>query len=300
MDMVEIRERDTHLVAYRERNVLLTDSTPFNWGFAHASLVREAPWNARLPAIPHIGIAFNLRSPTLVTRMMGDHDDTDAAWLHPHQFSVLPSDTEVHWHIDGKPDTLLLYVHRQVFDEVSATIFNTDPATIDLLPRLAYADPLLASLCLEFVQALNQPSLVYDTKYMQLVTTQFASCLIKNHSNLTLRALSCDTHPSGEKVERAKAFMKQNLGLNISLDAIADAAGMSTFHFIREFKSLNQVTPYQYLLKMRVDTARRLLRQQRYTLAEIALECGFSTQSHFTHVFKKMTGLTPKAYRLSH
>lgn len=298
--MVEINERDTHLVAYRERNVLLTDSRALNWGFAHASLVREAPWNARLPAIPHIGIAFNLRNATRITRVMGEHDDTDAAWLHPHHFSVLPCDTEVHWHIDGRPDTLLLYVHRKVFDEVSATIFNTDPATISLLPRMGHADPLLANLCLEFVQALNQPSLVYDSKYMELVTTQFASCLIKNHSTLTLQARASDAHPSGEKIERAKAFMKQHLGLDISLDAIANAAGLSTFHFIREFKALNQVTPYQYLLKMRVDHARHLLRQQRYTLADIALECGFSTQSHFTHVFKKMTGLTPKAYRDSH
>lgn len=298
--MVEINERDTHLVAYRERNVLLTDSRALNWGFAHASLVREAPWNARLPAIPHIGIAFNLRNATRITRVMGDRDDTDAAWLHPHHFSVLPCDTEVHWHIDGRPDTLLLYVHRKVFDEVSATIFNTDPATISLLPRMGHADPLLANLCLEFVQALSQPSLVYDTKYMELVTTQFASCLIKNHSTLTLQAPSPIAPPSCEKIERAKTFMKQNLGLDISLDAIADAAGLSTFHFIREFKSQNQVTPYQYLLKMRVENARRLLRQQGYTLADIALECGFSTQSHFTHVFKKMTGLTPKAYRDSH
>lgn len=298
--MVDISARDTHLIAYRERNVLVADSTALDWGFAHASLVREAPWNARVPAIPHVGIAFNLRSPTLVTRVMGEHDDKDAAWLHPHQFSVLPPDTEVHWHIDGKPDTLLLYVHRKVFDEVSATIFDTDPDTVSLMPRLAYADPLLASLCLEFVQAIHQPSRVYDAKYMELVTTQFASCLIKNHSNLTLQALSSGAHPSGEKIERAKAFMKQNLGLDISLDDISSAAGMSTFHFIREFKSLNQTTPYQYLLKLRVDNARRLLRQQRYSLAEIALECGFSTQSHFNHVFKKMTGLTPKAYRYSH
>lgn len=295
--MVDISDRDTHLIAYRERNVLVADSNPLDWGFAHASIVREAPWHARVPAIPHIGLAFNLRNPTHITRVMGVQDDQDCAWLHPHQFSVLPADTEVHWHINGNPDTLLLYVHRKVFEDVSSNVFNTDPGSIVISPRLAHSDPLLASLCLEFVQAIHQPSMVYDTKYMELVTTQVAACLIKNHSNLTQRALPPSAHPSGERIERAKTFMKQHLSRDINLDAIAGAAGMSSYHFIREFKTLNHVTPYQYLLKLRVDNARQLLRQQRYTLADIALECGFSTQSHFTHVFKKMTGMTPRSYR---
>jgi AraC-like DNA-binding protein len=57
------------------------------------------------------------------------------------------------------------------------------------------------------------------------------------------------------------------------------------------------VTPHQWLIERRVDTAKRLLKNDDLPLAQIALACGFANQSHFTRVFKLATGCTPAAWQ---
>ncbi|KAB8321278.1 helix-turn-helix transcriptional regulator [Tolypothrix campylonemoides VB511288] len=57
------------------------------------------------------------------------------------------------------------------------------------------------------------------------------------------------------------------------------------------------VTPYQYVLQQRIERAKVLLRHRERAISDIALECGFANQSHFTKHFRQFTGMTPKAYR---
>jgi AraC family transcriptional regulator len=57
------------------------------------------------------------------------------------------------------------------------------------------------------------------------------------------------------------------------------------------------IAPYQYLVQQRVERAKQLLKQQATSISDIALDCGFANQTHFTKVFRQMTGMTPKAYQ---
>lgn len=293
----DIRASDTHLIPTREHNSLLADSTNLGWRYVYASLARESPWSANVPAIPHFGIAFNIRNSTQVRRSLQSQGNQERAWLHPRQFSVLPADMEMHWQIEGHPDILLIYVHRKMFEQVSVEIFDRDPSSIHILPRLACSDPFIESMCLEYIRAIQGTPLLYCTKYMGLLTTQFVSYLIKNHSTLASRKASSEDDIVAEKIVRAKAYMQQQLSHPIGLNDIAGAAGMSVYHFIRTFKAVNGITPYQYLLKLRTEHAKWLLSAQHHALADVALECGFSNQSHFTNTFKKLAGVTPRSYR---
>ena len=73
-------------------------------------------------------------------------------------------------------------------------------------------------------------------------------------------------------------------------------AGLGKSALVRAFAREKGVTPYRYLLAVRVDRARQMLEQGR-SPAETALAAGFSDQSHFTNCFTAITGLTPGAYR---
>jgi AraC family transcriptional regulator len=102
---------------------------------------------------------------------------------------------------------------------------------------------------------------------------------------------------SGRRLRRATEYIEENIERDLSLAEIAEAVALSPFHFTRSFKLATGLTPHQYLIKSRVDRAKRLLEKTDLPLAEISYRAGFNSQSHFTTVFRRMTRLTPKAYR---
>lgn len=83
----------------------------------------------------------------------------------------------------------------------------------------------------------------------------------------------------------------------ISMAEMARLAGISPTHFNRRFRQLLRMTPLEYLRKVRIQAAQRLLTTTSRGLAEIASETGFTDQSHFTRRFREVTGMTPAAFR---
>ena len=92
-------------------------------------------------------------------------------------------------------------------------------------------------------------------------------------------------------------YVEAHLADSIHLSALADLAGMSTYQLARRFKESTGVPPHRYVLRRRTERARELLRQPGATILEVALACGFSSQSHFATVFRALTGVSPRAYR---
>ena len=91
----------------------------------------------------------------------------------------------------------------------------------------------------------------------------------------------------------------RNLDTDLSLQVLAKESGYSRVHFIRMFRAATGYTPHNYLLKLRVDRVRELLANSTLSLTDIALECGFSSHSHLSRVFRQVLGATPSEYRRS-
>lgn len=102
---------------------------------------------------------------------------------------------------------------------------------------------------------------------------------------------------SNARKRRAIEFIESNLSKPITLSDIADAAAMSPYHFARSFRAATGVTPVRYVWERRIELAKRLLKDKAMPIAEVALACGFATQSHFTTAFRQSTGSTPAEYR---
>lgn len=83
----------------------------------------------------------------------------------------------------------------------------------------------------------------------------------------------------------------------IDAEALAKLAGLSVPHFNRLFRKVLRLSPMEYVLSLRVQEAQRLLATTALSLGEIAAVTGFYDQSHFTKRFRKVTGITPSAYR---
>lgn len=93
-------------------------------------------------------------------------------------------------------------------------------------------------------------------------------------------------------VSDLRAHVSANINQRIAVDDLAEIAGMSRTHFNRRFRAAVQCSPYQWVLGIRIDHARHLMRQQ-LPLADVASATGFADQAHFNRVFKAVTGMAP-------
>ena len=91
--------------------------------------------------------------------------------------------------------------------------------------------------------------------------------------------------------------MLKNLADDLRLADVAAACELSAAHFSRSFHKTFGAPPYRWLQTRRIERAKTLLGDTKRPLAEIALECGFTEQSHFTKVFTRLVGVSPGAWR---
>jgi AraC-like DNA-binding protein len=101
------------------------------------------------------------------------------------------------------------------------------------------------------------------------------------------------------RLKRALALLEANQAKTPSLAEIAGPLRLHPTSFCRAFKQSTGLSPHRYLLEHRVNRAKEMMKDQKRTLTEIALDCGFSGSSQFSVVFKKITGVSPRGYRLS-
>lgn len=99
------------------------------------------------------------------------------------------------------------------------------------------------------------------------------------------------------KLQRVIDYIDSNLATDIHLADLAAIAGLSVFHFARVFKLSTGLSPYQFVHDRRLQRSRDLLADGNLEIAQLALACGFSSQSHFTAAFTKAVGLSPGKFR---
>src|ERR1700736_3781728 len=99
------------------------------------------------------------------------------------------------------------------------------------------------------------------------------------------------------QVRRAKEILCANLDGRVPLEEVACECRLSVSHFSRAFRRSMGIAPHNWLVARRVEAAKEKLRDDRLTLLDVALSCGFADQSHLTRVFTRMVGVSPGAWR---
>lgn len=133
--------------------------------------------------------------------------------------------------------------------------------------------------------------------YVESLVNTLAVHLLRHYSSDSLIPDLQFGGLSANKLRRVSEFIQSNLENDLTLSEIAQAADLSPFHFARSFKQTMGVTPIQFLMQRRIELARQLLSRTDLPIVEISLRAGFKNQSHFTTLFRKLTAMTPKAYR---
>jgi AraC family transcriptional regulator len=96
---------------------------------------------------------------------------------------------------------------------------------------------------------------------------------------------------------RLLEHISENIALRLRITELAAAVPLSRSHFSRMFILTFGMTPHRFIMKSRVEVARALLETTNHALSDIAVECGFADQAHFSRVFVKVRGIAPGMWR---
>jgi len=290
---------DTHGIALFPHNRLLMHSEGLGWRNLYASLAVENPWQAVLPAIDHYGLAYCIGHTALVSRAL-DGERTRSAELRPRLFDVVPTRMRSQWDLRGSPEILLIYLSAPLMAQTAAQVFQRDLRGIDIPPGLGFADGLLEQLALAVLGELRKGE-GSNPIYVDTLAHAMAARLLQGATDPAIGAKPAVATPArnlaGPALRRALDYIDAALDQNLSIEKLAEIAGVSPLHFARAFRRQHGIAPHQFILARRIERAKQLLMNADRPLVDIALDTGFASQSHFSTAFKKIAGTTPMEFR---
>jgi AraC family transcriptional regulator len=286
---------ETHGILLRPEHRIIAASDRLGWRSLYASTQREAPYAATYAGVPDHLVILHLDGPVTVSRVLGKSSASRV--IPPGGLFMLPGGIDFGVRLGGDLSTLHLYVRQAIIAEVAADLSTHDDAGVELVPRLGARDPLVERLALEVRDALTDPDPTAPI-YIDYLTRAVAARLIRAHSTRSVpRPEARAGALTRAQLDRAVDYMEAHLDTPLALTDVAHAAGLSATHFARRFKQSTGSAPHQYLMRCRVERARRLLAETDNAIAQIAFACGFAHQEHLTRVFRRLSGETPARYR---
>jgi AraC family transcriptional regulator len=251
--------------------------------------------SAQIPADRHlVGIA--LRTETISYTIAGRivHDGiAEAGTIH-----VSEPGTAARCIFRGPFDVLHLHVPNSLIAECASDANAHEPPALHSAPALGN-DMTIEQLgrALLAAEELEHP---FGMLYADCVSTSIVSRLLASslsHRRLTRSKVAALAR---WRLKRATEYIDANLGNTITLPDLAAAAGLTRMHFAAQFRAAVGVSPHQYVMRRRIERAQEMLVAVNAPLVEVAISVGFQAQSHFTMVFRRLTGETPHAWRQAH
>ena len=211
------------------------------------------------------------------------------------------NDRDLRWEVSDKNQSNLsvwyLNVAPKHLTKAALEAADKTPKIIELPHKLGVPDPLMYSLGLTIKQELekNNP---FGEVFIETAISFLAIHMLKEYCTISFKIPDYQSTLDSQRLIRIKEYINGHLDRDITLDAMAKIACMSTYHFARIFKNTLGLPPYKYIMQQRIKKAEQLLSSTDTPINLIAIEVGYSS-SNFFQAFKKVTGYTPSAYRKS-
>jgi AraC family transcriptional regulator len=188
---------------------------------------------------------------------------------------------------------LLLALDPQFLER--ATIEVTK-GRLELIPQFSIIDPIIQHIALAL-----QADIVTGNNTGKLFTesaaTMLATHIVKAYATEKPEIKAYQDGLARNKLHLVIDYIDSHLEQDIKLSDLAKLIDVNQYYFCALFKQSTGLAPHKYLIQQRVKRAKYLLQNTNLSIAEIALRCGFTDQSHLNKHFKRLVGLTPKATR---
>lgn len=186
-----------------------------------------------------------------------------------------------------------IYVKPKLFEQIAAEFENPD--RVEVIPSAGFRDPQIERLTLALESDMRS-GYGCGRVFGESVGAALAAHLLANYVVKPFKPRWYRGGMSKYVLSRTLDYIKGNIGADLRLAELAEVAQMSPWHFCRMFKQSTGLSPHQYLMRERIETAKRLLAGRNSNIEEIARELGFTDRSHFITMFKRYNGCTPREY----
>lgn len=290
---LELRQRST--------KTLMLSSRQMNWNGILVEQCQYAPSpnEAKSPALSEHRLILPLGDPAPLIQkrdnqlhesilQKGDSIFVPAgypvSWRSPRRDTNRPKKQQLH--IWLKPELL----------EQAAEASEIDIDRLDLLNCFGRQDTQLHHIAMLLLAELQSDGIMGQL-YVESLTQVLVIHLLRHYSTFTQPITPANRSLSHTRLQQAIEYIHAHLDRELSLAEIAGVINISPTYFANLFKRATGISPHQYVIQQRVEQAKLLLLKTDLAIADVALQVGFSNQSHLTRHFKHITGVTPKQVR---
>jgi len=250
------------------------------------------PDEVEIPALTHHYLALQLSSGN--TRQLNRHDNKEYDGEFPVGSIMLASaGVPVFWHWEQTDEAASFVFSSTSLQDTALEIDCFNSEKVELLNFPIIRDPQIESLGLTLLREMHSNQLG-GRLCSESLANLFMIHLLRHYCAFEPKLRQYQGGLPVRKLRQAIDYIQTHLAEDISLEAIATELGMSRYYFCRLFKQSMGVSPHQYVIRCRIDLAKELLLQGQRSIADVALQVGFTSQSHFTKHFKRLVGVTPK------
>ena len=188
------------------------------------------------------------------------------------------------------------HLQISISDAVLAAASDGASGEVELRACRQFSDPRLSALAAA-VNAERLAGFPSGRLFLDCIEQAIAVALVNDYA---LRRPSQRIHRGGltsVRLRRVVELVHAEMHGDLSLEALADAAGLSITHFAQMFRESTGQSPHKFVLHRRVERAKELLRAAEMRVLDVAVACGFKTQQHFARVFRSVCGASPTQYR---
>lgn len=189
---------------------------------------------------------------------------------------------------------MTMFIQKEFLCEISRMIFGRDQVYFhnDNYKIDSHVQTLIRSFMEESIHCQAGFEFI-----MESLSTQIAINILRQLKSNMPEIVQEKSYSDRQNINRAIEFLTANYNQSYSLDDVAKVANLSPYHFIRVFKVQMGKTPYDFVLEMKIEKAKEMLRFSDSLVTEICYMCGFNNPSHFATVFKRKVGCLPTEYR---
>lgn len=254
------------------------------------------PNQVYFPPIAAHGITINLGEGGNLFREQDGR--TEKALMLAGSMTLTPAGEARQWHWDHRANALNIILPSQLLWRVAENL-ELNLNCLEFVNKFGILDPQIEQLGGSILQEIKSPGLG-EALYIESLTNLLAIHLLRHYSAFPAKMPPVRGKLGVSRMQQVIDYMSDRLPEKIALADLAAVANLSPYHFSRLFREETGLTPHQYLIRCRVEKAKRLLATGKVAIAEVAHQVGFADQSHLTRHFKRIIGATPRQFQTSY